>query len=154
LINSKPIECGALTRQERAVASLIGTGLTNRAIAEQLKISIDTAKRHSSRVKQKLRLDSTTALAFLSLIPASISITDLHFLPPGVSKTERRVLLLLCGGSTSKHIARAMPMSARTVDKHRESLLRKCEARSVRELVAWIASEYVKGGIAESAAKP
>lgn len=154
MIKSNPIESGGLTRQERAVAGLIGAGLTNQAIAVRLQISIDTAKRHSSRIKQKLHLDSTAALACQSLVPASLSISDLHFLPTGISKTERRILLLLCGGSTSKHISRAIQTSTRTVDKHRENLLRKCALHSVRELVAWIASEYVKGGIAERPAKP
>lgn len=136
------------------MAGLIGAGLNNQAIAVRLGISIDTVKRHSSRIRQKLQLQSTTALACHFLGRAPLSFSDLHFLSTELSKTERHVALLLCAGATSKHIARAIEVSSRTVEKHRENILRKCAVHSSRELVAWIAAEYVKGGIADGLANP
>lgn len=133
------------------MASLIGAGLSNRAIAARLRISLDTAKRHASRIKQKLQLHTTAGLACQPWLPA---LPDLVFLPPSVSRAERRVLLCLCAGGTSKHIARELGLSARTVDQHRAQLLRKCGRRSTRELLAWVALAYVKGGIVPARTTP
>lgn len=52
---------GALTRRERQVLSLIATGKTNRAIAEELAISDRTVDRHVSNILTKLDLPSRAA---------------------------------------------------------------------------------------------
>lgn len=52
-----------LSRREREVASLIGDGLTNRGIAEQLFISERTVDSHISHIRAKLGIDSRTLLA-------------------------------------------------------------------------------------------
>ena len=51
-----------LTDREREVLALIANGLTNRMIAENLKISINTVDRHRSNLMFKLGLHSTAEL--------------------------------------------------------------------------------------------
>ena len=50
------------TEREREVLYLIANGLTNRMIAENLKISINTVDRHRSNLMMKLGLHSTAEL--------------------------------------------------------------------------------------------
>lgn len=50
------------TGREREVLGLIANGLTNRMIAENLKISINTVDRHRSNLMTKLGLHSTAEL--------------------------------------------------------------------------------------------
>jgi DNA-binding CsgD family transcriptional regulator/tetratricopeptide (TPR) repeat protein len=54
----------------------------------------------------------------------------------GVSAREREVLELVAGGLSNKEIAARLHLSARTVEKHVESLLRKADAQSRTQLVA------------------
>ena len=51
-----------LTPRETEILQLVWSGLTNRHIAEQLKISIKTAEAHSSNMMKKLRVSNTAQL--------------------------------------------------------------------------------------------
>lgn len=51
-----------LTRQERCVAELVGRGLTNREIGEELCISETTVKKHVSNIFEKLGISSRREL--------------------------------------------------------------------------------------------
>jgi DNA-binding NarL/FixJ family response regulator len=57
-----PARSFVLTDREREVLGLIANGLTNRMIAENLKISINTVDRHRSNLMTKLGLHSTAEL--------------------------------------------------------------------------------------------
>jgi DNA-binding CsgD family transcriptional regulator len=52
-----------LTRREREVALLVGRGLTNRRIAEELSISESTASNHVAKISRKLGLRSRAQIA-------------------------------------------------------------------------------------------
>jgi DNA-binding NarL/FixJ family response regulator len=52
----------------------------------------------------------------------------------GLSPREREVLTLIASGSTNKEIGVALGISPRTVESHRESLVRKLRIRTVAEL--------------------
>ena len=58
----EPARSYVLTEREREVLYLIANGLTNRMIAENLKISINTVDRHRSNLMMKLGLHSTAEL--------------------------------------------------------------------------------------------
>jgi DNA-binding CsgD family transcriptional regulator len=136
-----------LTPREKEVLNLLRLGLSNRAIASRLEIGLDTARRYASRVKQKTGVPSTFALPCSDLPDESDWPGQLDLGGVQISEAEMRVLRLLCRGHSSKHIGRVLQVSPRTVDKHRERLLRKFRLRSTRELAAWIASRYAKCGI-------
>jgi two-component system, NarL family, response regulator DevR len=55
-----------LTRQERRVFELIGQGLSNRQIAEQLHLTERTIKNYSSRLLAKLQMERRSEAAILS----------------------------------------------------------------------------------------
>ncbi|MEE3919500.1 helix-turn-helix transcriptional regulator [Micromonospora sp. BRA006-A] len=52
-----------LSGRERQVADLVARGSTNKAIAEELFLSVKTVERHLSRIFDKLGLHSRAALA-------------------------------------------------------------------------------------------
>ena len=52
---------------------------------------------------------------------------------------EREIAQLLVEGKTSKHIARALGVSPRTIDAHRARLLRKLKVSTPTEMVARLA---------------
>ena len=55
-----------LTPQERRVFELVGQGLSNRQVGEQLHLSEKTVKNYVSRVLAKLHLDRRSEIAVLS----------------------------------------------------------------------------------------
>ena len=66
-IVSPPTGLGALTERERSVLSLVATGRSNKAIADELVISERTARTHVSNVLRKLQLTSRTQAALVAV---------------------------------------------------------------------------------------
>ncbi len=52
-----------------------------------------------------------------------------------LTKREREVLTLLCDGKTNKEIAEVLFISARTVEHHRQTVMRKTGMRSIADLI-------------------
>ena len=55
--------------------------------------------------------------------------------PVAMTKRERDILWLIVGGETNKQIARRLSRSERTVEYHRNRLMRKMSAHNAAELV-------------------
>jgi DNA-binding NarL/FixJ family response regulator len=53
-----------------------------------------------------------------------------------LTEREREIVALLCGGDSSKHIARKLDLSVGTVRKHRENIMAKLDVHNVAELIA------------------
>ncbi len=66
-IVSPPTGLSSLTERERAVLSLVATGKSNKAIADELVISERTARTHVSNVLRKLQLSSRTQAALVAV---------------------------------------------------------------------------------------
>lgn len=56
-------ECGELTDRERAVVRLVARGMSNREVAEDLVVTVDTVKKHLTRAMAKTGCTSRTQLA-------------------------------------------------------------------------------------------
>jgi DNA-binding NarL/FixJ family response regulator len=137
-----------LTGREQAVADLLRQGFSNREIASALSISHDTARRHSSKVHQKLKLGSAAALPLAASKIDPETLRTMPILARVFSPAELKVLALVCKGMSTKSIARELEVTPRTIDKHRQRLLSKSGQRSARALTAWVAEQYVVCGIA------
>lgn len=55
-----PVEAAGLSKRETEVLQLIAQGLSNQEIADQLFVSLDTVKKHSSNLYQKLDVKRRT----------------------------------------------------------------------------------------------
>ncbi len=64
---SKPAALADLTRREKQVLSLIGQGLSNATISQQLNISPDTVKSHVRAIFEKLDVRDRTQAAVLAV---------------------------------------------------------------------------------------
>lgn len=62
-VKARTAAAPALTRREKAIASLVTAGLTNRQIADRLFISSRTVETHVTNMMNKLGLNSRTQLA-------------------------------------------------------------------------------------------
>jgi DNA-binding NarL/FixJ family response regulator len=61
------VDLGSLTKRERTVLGLIGQGMSNGAIAEELVLSENTVKSHVSKIYAKLKLSDRTQAALVAL---------------------------------------------------------------------------------------
>lgn len=58
-----------------------------------------------------------------------------------LTERERQTLNMIIAGKTNREIAEAMAISAKTVDKHRTSLMQKLDVHSIAELMAYALRE-------------
>jgi DNA-binding CsgD family transcriptional regulator len=140
----------ALTPRQQEILELVTRGISNKKIAAQLGISVDTVRRHGARIKQKMAVSTTSSIACQHLWPGLDNALALSLPDRLLSPAEIRVVALLCRGLSSKEIARALEISSRTVDKHREHILHKLGMHSTRQLTSWIASQIEKSGIPDA----
>lgn len=122
-------------------------GLSNRQIAAALHISYDTARRYSSRVRQRFGVTNVAALACATLAISPEAMRTIPTISAVLSASEIQVAALACHGLSTKLIARQLGVSPRTVDKHRQHILRKTGTPSIRGLTAWVAAQYALCGI-------
>ncbi|GAA3162824.1 MULTISPECIES: helix-turn-helix domain-containing protein [Streptomyces] len=64
----EPVELDRLTQRERQVLLLLGAGLSNKELSENLGISERTVKAHLSRILEKLEKSSRLQAAMVSVL--------------------------------------------------------------------------------------
>lgn len=124
-------------------------GYVYKRIADELGITIDTVRRHASRIKRKGGLLNATAVACAAYSFDLIG----HILPtlpaePPLTSAEVIVLSHACYGASSKAVARQRNVSPRTVQKQRETGMAKLRVRSVVELAGLVKRQYEIHGMA------
>ena len=62
---------------------------------------------------------------------------------PGLSRREQEVLALIAEGYTNKAIAYELEVSVRTVETHRENIMRKLDIHTVAELTKYAIAEGI-----------
>ena len=78
--DARPVDeatVGALTAREREVVALVGQGLSNEEIAEQLFLSPLTAKTHVSRAMTKLDARDRAQLVVMAIRTGLTQVSDL-----------------------------------------------------------------------------
>lgn len=126
----------ALTRRECEILHLLRYQRC-RQIAETLAISELTVRKHRANICAKLGLSSTAALIAHAMqqLPHQPPSVQLVLTAPPLTPREREIADALACGLTSKHIARQLGISPRTVEKHRENSMRKLDVHGMRELL-------------------
>jgi DNA-binding CsgD family transcriptional regulator len=66
-----------------------------------------------------------------------VALPDIDTVLPKISQREIEVLRYLAVGYSSKQIAAELKIAVKTIDNHRQSLLRKTNTKSSGELVAY-----------------
>ncbi|MDR3428788.1 LuxR C-terminal-related transcriptional regulator [Silvimonas sp.] len=138
----------SLTPQETNIWHLVAEGYAYPRIARELGISIDTVRRHASRIKKKLGLNNAVSLACSNLSVDLIRqvLKTLPTLSP-LTAAELTTLAYACRGFSSKNIAQFRGVSPRTADKQRETGMAKVAAHSILELASMVRNQYVINGI-------
>lgn len=139
----------ALTPRQEEILGLVTRGISNKAIAAKLGITVDTVRRHGARIKQKRAVSTTSSIACQHLWTLLDNVFASSFPDQLLTPAETRVVAFLCRGLSSKEIARALKISSRTVDKHREHVLHKLDMHSTRQLTSWVAVQCAKIGLSD-----
>lgn len=131
-----------LTGRELQILQLIAKGLHNRQIAARIHRSIKTVEKHRQSLHSKL---STHEVAGLTRYALAIGLMDKARGPwAGLGKgtkqltpRELEVLKLVAQGSGNKWIASELHRSIKTVDHHRENIMKKLRIHEVAGLTRY-----------------
>lgn len=132
-----------LTRRELQVLQLIAKGLHNRQIASRIHRSIKTVEKHRQNLHTKL---STHEVAGLTRYALSIGLMDKsrgreirlgQRARQQLTPRELEVLKLVAQGSGNKWIASELHRSIKTVDHHRENIMKKLDIHEVAGLTRY-----------------
>jgi DNA-binding NarL/FixJ family response regulator len=134
-----------LTSRERQILQLIAKGLHNRQIARKIHRSIKTVEKHRQSLHSKL---STHEVAGLTRHALAMGLTDcssraqqrLNRRAKLLTPRELEVLKLVAEGSGNKWIASELHRSIKTVDHHRENIMRKLGIHEVAGLTSYAVS--------------
>jgi DNA-binding CsgD family transcriptional regulator len=118
-----------VTTREYEVLRLVALGIGSADIARQLGISRATVDSHVRSAMAKLGARSRLHAAVL----ANGSVFETRDPAPG--SEEERLVALLAAGMTREHMARALYLSRRSVDRRVAALRRKVGATSTAEAV-------------------
>ncbi len=128
-----------LTERELQVLRLIAEGRHNRQIAARIHRSIKTVEKHRQKLHLKL---STHEVAGLTRQALAMGLLDeprraaraLAKAEKRLTKRELEVLKLVAQGSGNKWIADTLRRSVKTVDHHRENIMKKLGIHDVAGL--------------------
>ena len=120
-----------LKRLYRALKIIVVTGLENSHILAQIENSGVDALFEKRRDSAQL-LDMIRAV-YRGVASASAPRYESEL--PSLSKREQQILNLIAQGYSNPQIAEQLRRSPKTVDAHRQNLMRKLDVRSVAELI-------------------
>lgn len=134
-----------LTPREIQVLRLIAKGLHNHQIAARLHRSIKTVEKHRQSLHSKLSTHEVAGLTrhavALGLAECSqLSLRRLERRAKLLTRRELEVLKLVAQGSGNKWIASELHRSIKTVDHHRENIMKKLHLHQVAGLTSYAVS--------------
>lgn len=126
---------GRLTQRELEVVMLATSGLSNKDIADHLRISFRTVEVHRRNAMRKTGSANVVELThFVGSAWRDERVAETAQRFELLSTREREVLQLGTDGLTNKAIASRLAISARTVEAHRTNALRKFEGTADQPL--------------------
>ena len=127
-----------LTARELQVLRLIAQGLHNRQIASRIHRSIKTVEKHRQNLHVKLSTHEVAGLTRQALAMGLMShrraLTGLKRGAKQLTARELEILRLVANGSCNKWIASELHRSIKTVDHHRENIMKKLGIHEVAGL--------------------
>ena len=127
--------------RQQEVLALIAEGLSNQKIASQLNIGVRTVKRHRENIMQRLNLHSRKGLAKYARRESLIQSQRKHSAErekyDGLTVRQREVLTLVAKGLSNRDIGSQLGIRTRTVERHRENIMRRLNLRSRTDLVKY-----------------
>jgi DNA-binding NarL/FixJ family response regulator len=139
---TKPPVPTRLTAREIQILKLIAQGMHNRQIAARIHRSIKTVEKHRQNLNTKLSTHEVAGLTRHALsmglvgksphVSRSIGRRARHLTP-----REIEILKLVAQGSGNKWIADQLQRSVKTVDHHRENIMKKLGIHEVAGLTRY-----------------
>jgi two-component system response regulator FixJ len=144
---------GRLTQRELEVVMLATSGLSNKDIADHLRISFRTVEVHRRNAMRKTGSSNVVELThFVGTAYREERPPDAQATISLLTGREREVLKLGSDGLTNKAIAARLAISARTVESHRTNAQRKTDpsvdetgdGEESAQLSLWSTHEFVR----------
>jgi len=134
-----------LTPRELQVLRFIAKGLHNHQIAARLHRSIKTVEKHRQSLHTKLSTHEVAGLTRHAVAiglaePSRNALRRLERRAKLLTRRELEVLKLVAQGSGNKWIASELHRSIKTVDHHRENIMRKLHLHQVAGLTSYAVS--------------
>jgi len=134
-----------LTSREIQILRLIAKGLHNRQIASRIHRSIKTVEKHRQSLHTKLSTHEVAgltrqALAMGLMHRSRLAVRKLQRRAKQLTARELEVLKLVAQGSGNKWIASELHRSIKTVDHHRENIMKKLGIHQVAGLTSYAVS--------------
>lgn len=134
-----------LTPREIQILKLIAKGLHNHQIAARIHRSIKTVEKHRQSLHTKL---STHEVAGLTRHAVAMGLAEcsrfalrrLERRAKLLTRRELEILKLVAQGSGNKWIASELHRSIKTVDHHRENIMKKLQVHQVAGLTSYAVS--------------
>ncbi len=121
-----------LTPRQFEVFKLVAKGFTNSEIATSLDIGKRTVQTHHDEVNKRLGAN-IALLTQLAYVAGFIGPTD-AVVQGNLTPRQRQVALLIADGKLSKEIASELDLGVRTVETHRERIMRKWDVHNASQL--------------------
>jgi DNA-binding NarL/FixJ family response regulator len=128
LMVERMIRMGAVAYLTKSITSQILDTLFEKILKDEIFISPDAV----NNVMLK-KMTSTS--------PAPVTKEHIEWLAHEITLREKEVLGMLVKGSTQKQIAQELNLSPRTVETHKEKLMKRLGVKNIPELIA-VAYEY------------
>ena len=131
----------ALSRTELDIMTMLGGGLANREIADNLGTTVGTTKWHIHQIFRKLRVRNRTEALIRGRELLTLASRG-HELPPAgptpepIRRTELAILGLLNQGMTNQEIANNLAITIGTTKWHLNQIFGKLQARNRIEALA------------------
>ncbi len=130
-----------LSTRQRDVLALIAEGLSDQEIASQLHVGVRTVRRHRENIMRRLNLHSHKGLVKYARRERLLQSKRRHSAEresyDGLTVRQREVLTLIAEGFSNQDIGSQLGISVRTVERHRENIVKRLNLHSRTDLVKY-----------------